>query len=125
MLFGNTLLLNNHIKLYNIYNMDLKGILDDNEEPIDESFEEEDCIEEFIGFDIEQVSTLQDAVGYVDAHWPHDAVEIHFDDASFRYEGTIGIAENVYFSLATNKEGDVTATDNLGNHFSYLRQPRD
>tara|TARA_B100000424_G_scaffold252067_1_gene228089 strand:+ start:5679 stop:6395 length:717 start_codon:yes stop_codon:yes gene_type:complete len=54
-----------------------------------------------------------------------DKVEIHFDDASFRYEGTIGIAENVYFSLATNKEGDVTATDNLGNHFSYLRQPRD
>ena len=54
-----------------------------------------------------------------------DKVEIHFDDASFRYEGTIGIAENVYFSLATNTEGDVTATANLGNHFSYLRQPRD
>ena len=47
------------------------------EEPI---VEEEDCTEEFVGFDIEQVSTLQDAVEHSDAHWSHDAVVIHFDD---------------------------------------------
>ena len=40
-------------------------------------------------------------------------VDIHFDNSSFHYEGTIGIAENVYFGLATDGEGDLTAKDNF------------
>ena len=52
-------------------------------------------------------------------------VDIHFDNSSFHYEGTIGIAENVYFGLATDGEGDLTAKDNLGNNFLYIRKMRD
>ena len=48
-----------------------------------------------------------------------------FDNSSFHYEGTIGIAENVYFGLAIDGEGDLTAKDNLGNNYLYLREMRD
>ena len=49
---------------------------------------EEDCTDAFIAFDIEEVSTLQDAVSYSVANWTHDAVVLHFDDTQLTSEQT-------------------------------------
>jgi len=42
---------------------------------------EDDCTEELIGFDIDEFSTLQDAVNFSDGGWTSDAVVISFDDS--------------------------------------------
>ena len=52
-----------------------------NEDPEEEE-DEEECSETFINFDIEEVSTLQDAVSYSVAGWSQDAVALNFDDAN-------------------------------------------
>ena len=47
-----------------------------------------------------------------------EQVDIQFDGSSFRYEGTIGIAENVYFNLRTeNGPGTISAIDSEGRLF--------
>lgn len=51
-----------------------------NNEPSEE--EEEECSESYITFDIEDVSTLQDAVSYSVAGWSQDAVVLSFDDSA-------------------------------------------
>jgi len=43
---------------------------------------DDDCIETYVTFDIEEVSTLQDAVSYSVANWTQDAVVLNFDDSS-------------------------------------------
>ena len=70
----------------------------------------------YSGMQFNQVTRAEIPAEYI------DDVDIHFDDSSFHYEGTIGIAENVYFGLAIDQDGDVTATDNLGNQFLHLKQ---
>ena len=42
------------------------------DDPIDET-EDDDCIETYVNFDIDEVSTLQDAVSYSVANWSQDA----------------------------------------------------
>jgi hypothetical protein len=57
----------------------------ENQEPTssteEEPITEEECTDVFVGFDIEEVSTLQDAVSYSVANWTHDAVMLNFDDS--------------------------------------------
>ena len=72
----------------------------------------------YSGMQFDQLTRAEIPAEYI------NEVDIHFDTSSFHYEGTIGIAENVYFGLATDHDGDVTATDNLGNQFLYLK-PRE
>ena len=53
------------------------------EDPNNESQEEEEeCSESSIHFDIEDVSTLQDAVSYSVAGWSQDAVVLNFNDSA-------------------------------------------
>ena len=73
----------------------------------------------YSGMQFNQVTRAEIPAEYI------DTVDIHFDTSSFHYEGTRGIAENVYFGLATDGEGDLTAKDNLGNNFLYIRKMRD
>ena len=73
----------------------------------------------YSGMQFDQLTRAEIPAEYI------DEVDIHFDDSSFHYEGTIGIAENVYFGLAIDSEGDLTAQDNLGNNFLYIRKMRD
>jgi len=57
------------------------------EDPQDETEEEEEdeCIgESQIGFNIEEVSTLQDAVSYSVSGWTNDAIVLRFDDSGLR-----------------------------------------
>ena len=70
----------------------------------------------YSGMQFDQLTRAEIPAEYI------NEVDIHFDTSSFHYEGTIGIAENVYFGLATDHDGDVTATDNLGNQFLHLKQ---
>jgi hypothetical protein len=59
------------------------------EDPINEEPNTEDsCTEGFVLFDIEEVSTLQDAVSYSVANWTHDAVLLNFDDTQLEPEQT-------------------------------------
>ena len=73
----------------------------------------------YSGMQFDQLTRTEIPAEYI------NEVDIHFDNSSFHYEGTIGIAENVYFGLATDGEGDLTAKDNLGNNFLYIRKMRD
>ena len=50
--------------------------------------EEEDCTESYINFDIEEVSTLQDAVSYSVSGWNQDAVVLQFDDSNLQQDQT-------------------------------------
>ena len=70
----------------------------------------------YSGMQFDQLTRAEIPAEYI------NEVDIHFDTSSFHYEGTIGIAENVYFGLAIDQDGDVTATDNLGNQFLHLKQ---
>ena len=54
----------------------------------DPAEEEDDCTESYINFDIEEVSTLQDAVSYSVAGWNQDAVVLQFDDSNLQPEQT-------------------------------------
>ena len=73
----------------------------------------------YSGMQFDQLTRTEIPAEYI------NEVDIHFDNSSFHYEGTIGIAENVYFGLAIDGEGDLTAKDNLGNNFLYIRKMRD
>lgn len=73
----------------------------------------------YSGMQFDQLTRTEIPAEYI------NEVDIHFDDSSFHYEGTIGISENVYFGLAIDDEGDLTAQDNLGNNYLYLREMRD
>ena len=56
---------------------------DSPDDPNNESTEDdEECTETYITFDIEEVSTLQDAVSYSVANWSQDAVTLTFDDSN-------------------------------------------
>ena len=57
------------------------------DDPINET-DDTDCSESLVSFDIEQVSTLQDAVSYAVGGWTHDAVTLHFDDSSLAPDQT-------------------------------------
>ena len=54
--------------------------------PQQDPIEEDSCSDAFVLFDIEEVSTLQDAVSYSVANWTHDAVVLHFDDTQLTSE---------------------------------------
>ena len=60
----------------------------DSPTPEDETTDENDCVEEYVGFDIDEFSTLQDAVSYSVAGWTNDAVVINFDDSGLSPEQT-------------------------------------
>ena len=49
---------------------------------------EDDCGEDFVAFDIEDVSTLQDAVNYPMGSWSHDAVILNWDDSQLSPDQT-------------------------------------
>ena len=67
----------------------------------------------YSGMQFDQLTRTEIPADYI------ENVDIEFDNSSFRYEGTIGIAENVYFNLITEKGvGTITATDSDGNIFS-------
>jgi sulfur-oxidizing protein SoxY len=70
----------------------------------------------YSGMQFDQLTRAEIPAEYI------DEVDIHFDDSSFHYEGTIGIAENVYFGLASNTDGNVIASDNLDNNFLYFNK---
>ena len=70
----------------------------------------------YSGMQFDQLTRAEIPAEYI------DEVDIYFDDSSFHYEGTIGIAENVYFGLASNKDGNVIASDNLDNNFLYFNE---
>ena len=56
-----------------------------NDEPPED---EDDCAEAEVAFDIDEVSTLQDAVSYSVAGWSQDAVVLTFDDSSLTPDQT-------------------------------------
>ena len=57
--------------------------------PTDEPPEDEDdCAEATVAFDIEEVSTLQDAVSYSVAGWSQDAVVLNFDNSGLTADQT-------------------------------------
>jgi hypothetical protein len=59
---------------------------DDSDDPNNE--DDDDCVEDFTAFDIEEVSTLQDAVSYAVAGWRNDAVVLSWDDSILEPEQT-------------------------------------
>lgn len=59
---------------------------DDSDDPNNE--DDDDCVEDFTAFDIEEVSTLQDAVSYAVAGWKSDAVVLSWDDSVLEPEQT-------------------------------------
>ena len=62
---------------------------DDPEDPNNESpDDDEDCTESYVTFDIDEVSTLQDAVSYSVATWSQDALVMNFDDSNLASDQT-------------------------------------
>ena len=63
---------------------------------------DDDCIETYVTFDIEEVSTLQDAVSYSVANWSQDAVVLNFDTSTLQPDQTWRVSSHSLFPHGGN-----------------------